>query len=221
MYIYSEVYSDLRKQKTAGYVSEFFELFNEYFQRLSALWLLLIFSPVLGVVALCIRWESKGNYIFTQTRIGKNGKPFTIYKFRSMYLKTDYRYTEPGTESNREGICKKLYNDPRITQVGRIIRKLSIDELPQLWNVVVGDMLLVGPRPALPREVSEYPSQALGRLAVMPGITGLWQVSGRADTSFEEQIALDLRYVRERSLYTDLKILLLTIPAVISGKGAY
>jgi lipopolysaccharide/colanic/teichoic acid biosynthesis glycosyltransferase len=139
-----------------------------------------------------------------------------------MYLNTDAKYIDPSQlQSDREGACKKLFKDPRITPLGRIIRKLSIDELPQLWNVVKGDMVLIGPRPALIDEVAVYSTLAMHRLQVNPGLTGLWQVSGRADTTFDEQIALDLRYIHEQSLSLDLKILLYTLPAVAFGKGAY
>ena len=123
--------------------------------------------------------------------------------------------------SDRDGVCKKFYNDPRITRVGKIIRKLSIDELPQLFNVVKGDMVLIGPRPHLVSEYKEYDRNILPRLYCRPGITGLWQVSGRADTTFEEQLNLDKTYVAQQSWWLDLKILFATIPTVITGKGAY
>jgi lipopolysaccharide/colanic/teichoic acid biosynthesis glycosyltransferase len=123
--------------------------------------------------------------------------------------------------SSREGVCEKFYNDPRITRVGKVIRKLSIDELPQLFNVLLGDMALIGPRPALVKEVNQYDQRTLERLKAMPGITGLWQVSGRADTTFSQQVDLDISYVRNRSVFLDLKIAFLTIPAVLSAKGAY
>ena len=191
-------------------------------QRLAAAVALLAIFPLLLLVGLALRWESKGAAIYTQVRVGKQGRRFTLYKFRSMYLKTDPNYIDPSQmRSDREGACKKFFNDPRITPIGKVIRKLSIDELPQLWNVVKGDMMLIGPRPALPQEVAVYSSLAMHRLQVNSGLTGLWQVSGRADTTFDEQIALDLRYVREQSLTMDLKILIFTLPAVIFGKGAY
>ncbi|WP_320821670.1 sugar transferase [Reinekea sp.] len=191
-------------------------------QRLAAAIGLLLILPLLFLVGLALRWESKGSVIYSQVRVGKRGRRFTLYKFRSMYLPTDPKYIDPSQlHSDRAGACKKLFKDPRITALGRILRKLSIDELPQLWNVVKGDMLLIGPRPALTEEVAVYSSLAMDRLQVVPGLTGLWQVSGRADTSFDEQIALDLRYIREQSLTLDLKILIYTLPAVVFGKGAY
>ena len=143
-----------------------------------------------------------------------------MYKFRSMYMPSDARFKAP-EKSDRNGICEKFYNDPRVSSVGKVIRKLSIDELPQLFNVLLGDMALIGPRPALPKEVSEYKLYMLHRLDVKPGITGLWQVSGRADISFLEQIKLDVKYVEERTFLMDLKILFATVPAVITGRGAY
>jgi exopolysaccharide production protein ExoY len=189
-------------------------------QRTAALAAILVLLPVLVFTYLAVRINSKGPAIFRQVRIGKQGRHFTMYKFRSMYLTSDARYQAPG-KSDRGGVCEKFFNDPRITAVGKIIRKLSIDELPQLFNVLFGNMALIGPRPALPKEVAEYQRYMLNRLDVEPGITGLWQVSGRADISFSEQIKLDFKYVQERSFFMDVKILFATIPAVLTGKGAY
>ncbi len=191
-------------------------------QQISALCLLTIAAPLLAIVALCIYLESPGKVIFSQTRIGENGRHFKFYKFRSMFVAGDKRYKQPDLkQSSREGICKKFIDDPRITKVGKFIRKYSIDELPQLFNVLLGDMSLVGPRPALASESYQYNRQQFKRLGCKPGLTGLWQVSGRADTSFAEQIALDLKYIKQQSFVFDLKILLATIPAVLGAKGAY
>lgn len=191
-------------------------------QQLVAAVLLLMSLPLLLIVALAIRCESRGQVLYTQTRVGLHGRRFKIYKFRSMLMPEDPRYpSAEALKSDRQGICLKMYRDPRITGVGRIIRKLSIDELPQLFNVLMGDMVLIGPRPALPKEVAQYPQTTMARMNVMPGLTGLWQVSGRADTTFEEQVCLDLRYVEQASLWLDLKILWLTVPAVLLGRGAY
>jgi lipopolysaccharide/colanic/teichoic acid biosynthesis glycosyltransferase len=138
-----------------------------------------------------------------------------------MYIDAEARRAALLEQSDRAGICFKSRNDPRVTPVGRFLRRLSLDELPQIFNVLKGDMSLVGPRPALPEEVGEYPARAMGRLATLPGITGLWQVSGRADIGFDDMIEMDLGYVRKASLSTDLAILMRTFGAVVSGKGAY
>ncbi|WP_440873952.1 sugar transferase [Thalassotalea sp. PLHSN55] len=183
---------------------------------------LLMISPLLLLVMLLIKLESRGDILFSQIRVGENGRHFKMYKFRSMYLKTDAKYQEPDpSQSSRDGVCKKYVNDPRITPIGRFIRKYSIDELPQLFNVVTGDMCLVGPRPALAIETYQYQFTEQSRLFSKPGLTGLWQVSGRADTDFAEQMQLDNTYINKQSILMDLKILALTIPAVITAKGAY
>ena len=159
---------------------------------------------------------------FSQQRVGLRGRPFRLWKFRSMYRDAEGR--RAALAANNEmagGVLFKMRDDPRITRVGRLIRRLSIDELPQLWNVLRGDMALVGPRPALPGEVAEYSLEARGRLAVRPGITCIWQVSGRSGIPFEGQVAMDLDYIHRATLATDLQLLLKTVPAVISGDGAY
>ncbi len=191
-------------------------------QQSLAFIVLLLISPLLLLVLMLIKVESSGNALFSQTRVGENGRHFKMYKFRSMYLKTDPNYQEPDpTQSSREGVCKKYINDPRITKIGQFIRKYSIDEIPQLFNIVRGDMCLVGPRPALSIETYEYDNNVQSRLFTKPGLTGLWQVSGRADTNFEEQLQLDKTYIKQQSFLMDCKIIALTIPAVLSAKGAY
>jgi len=191
-------------------------------QQTVALIALLLISPLLLLVLILIKTESSGSALFSQTRVGENGRHFKMYKFRSMYLKTDPNYHEPDpTQSSREGVCKKYINDPRITKIGQFIRKYSIDEIPQLFNIIRGDMCLVGPRPALSIETYEYDNVVQTRLFTKPGLTGLWQVSGRADTNFEEQLQLDKTYIMQQSFLMDCKIIALTIPAVLSAKGAY
>jgi len=191
-------------------------------QKTLALLVLLLISPLLLLVIILIKTESKGSALFSQTRVGENGRHFKMYKFRSMYLKSDPHYKEPDPQqSSRDGICKKYINDPRITQFGSFIRKYSIDEVPQLLNIVKGDMCLVGPRPALAIETYEYDSFVQPRLFTKPGLTGLWQISGRADTDFEEQLQLDKSYINHQSIFMDCKIIAFTIPAVLSAKGAY
>lgn len=178
-------------------------------------------SPLLALTALAIRLESKGPVLFSQVRVGRQGEEFLIWKFRSMYMDAEKRRAELLAASDRQGTHFKMKRDPRITRVGRIIRRLSIDELPQLWNVLNGTMSLVGPRPNLPSEVARYRVEELDRLKSKPGITCTWQVSGRADLPWERQIELDLDYVYEPSLAADVRLMLKTIPAVLSGKGAY
>ena len=191
-------------------------------QQTVALIALLLISPLLLLVLILIKTESSGSALFSQTRVGENGRHFKMYKFRSMYLKTDPNYHEPDpTQSSREGVCKKYINDPRITKVGQFIRKYSIDEIPQLFNIIRGDMCLVGPRPALSIETYEYDNVVQTRLFTKPGLTGLWQIPGRADTNFEEQLQLDKTYIMQQSFLMDCKIIALTIPAVLSAKGAY
>ncbi|WP_232771784.1 sugar transferase [Glaciecola sp. 33A] len=191
-------------------------------QRFVALIALIILSPILLISMLLIRMESKGNCFFSQDRIGKFGRHFRMYKFRSMYLKTDPLYQEPDLTTNyRDGVCKKYKVDPRTTKVGRFIRKYSIDELPQLFNIVTGDMAFIGPRPGLSAEVDAYPTSALGRLNGIPGLSGLWQVSGRANTDFQTQVELDQRYLNQQSICLDFYILLATVPTVITANGAY
>ncbi|MFT5815576.1 MAG: exopolysaccharide production protein ExoY [Psychroserpens sp.] len=193
-----------------------------FIQRSVALIALLFLSPMLMIVMFLLRLESRGSCFFSQDRIGKYGRHFKMYKFRSMYLKTDRRYAEPDpSTSDRDGICKKYRNDSRISIVGAFIRKYSIDELPQLINIVKGDMALIGPRPALAIEVNAYPTSALCRLNGMPGLSGLWQVSGRADTDFDTQVTLDERYLQKQSIGYDIRILLATLPCVIGARGAY
>jgi lipopolysaccharide/colanic/teichoic acid biosynthesis glycosyltransferase len=187
---------------------------------LSTLILLAIWPLLLGL-ALVVRATSPGPALFLQTRVGRNGRTFRIMKFRSMYLDAERRRAAVAALSDREGICVKIRKDPRVTPVGRVIRRWSLDELPQLFNVLRGEMSLVGPRPALLEEVAAYPAQAHRRHAVPPGITGLWQVSGRADIGFAEMIALDLAYVERTSPWLDVAILFRTAGAVLQGKGAY
>lgn len=191
-------------------------------QRIIALLAVIALLPLFLLTMLCIRLESKGNCFYSQVRVGKYGRHFKMYKFRSMYIKTDKNYKEPtASSSDRQGVCLKFKHDPRITTVGQFIRKYSIDELPQLLNVVLGDMVLIGPRPALVSEVNQYSNEAYDRLNGFPGLSGLWQVSGRADTDFETQVKLDTQYLEKQTMALDIKIILATIPSVLFAKGAY
>lgn len=183
---------------------------------------LLALSPLLLLTVLAVRLDSPGPAFFSQTRVGRQGQTFRCWKFRSMYRDAEARKKALMAQNEMAGgILFKMKKDPRITRVGKIIRKASIDELPQLWNVFIGDMSLVGPRPAVPAEVAQYTDYQRGRLQVKPGITCFWQVSGRSDLSFEEQVRLDIRYAHERSLGLDIVLLLKTIPAVLFARGAY
>lgn len=182
---------------------------------------IILTSPIMLITALFIKLESPGPVIFKQVRVGKDGEHFYCYKFRSMYVDAEQRLRELQAKNEADGPVFKMKRDPRVTRVGRVIRKLSIDELPQLFNVLKGEMSLVGPRPALPSEVAKYTYEQIGRLHAIPGITGLQQVSGRSDLDFKRWVELDLQYIAEQSIWKDFEILLRTIPAVLLGRGAY
>jgi exopolysaccharide biosynthesis polyprenyl glycosylphosphotransferase len=182
--------------------------------------LLIATLPVTIAAALGVKFTSDGPLFFAQTRVGRGGETFPVYKFRTMVVDAEERLAELQAQNEADGPLFKLANDPRITKVGGVLRKFSIDELPQLWNVIKGDMSLVGPRPALPSEMMEWEPEHHDRLHVRPGITGMWQVSGRSDTTFEDYIRLDLYYVHNWSLVTDMAIVAKTIPAVLFAKGA-
>ncbi|MEM6301259.1 MAG: sugar transferase [Pseudomonadota bacterium] len=188
---------------------------------ISALGLLLL-APFFVLLALLVKAESRGPVFFSQTRIGRRGRSFRCWKIRSMYIDAEER--KLALQAHNEmvgGTIFKMKRDPRITRVGRFIRKASIDELPQLWNVLLGDMSLVGPRPPVPAEVVLYSSRHRQRLSVKPGITCIWQVSGRSDIPFEAQVELDIKYIEKRSFIYDLSLLLATVPAVLFARGAY
>jgi exopolysaccharide biosynthesis polyprenyl glycosylphosphotransferase len=183
---------------------------------------LLLFAPLLFAIGLAIRLSSEGPAIFRQTRIGKDGREFTMYKFRTMVVDAEARRAELVGENERaEGLLFKIKHDPRVTPIGRVLRKLSLDELPQLINVLLGSMSLVGPRPPLPEEVALYEDDVRRRLLVKPGLTGLWQISGRSDLTWDESVRLDLRYVENWSLTLDLMSLWTTAFAVVRSAGAY
>ena len=182
---------------------------------------LIITAVVFPFLALAIKIESKGPVIFKQERIGKNGRRFKMYKFRSMYMDAEKRLEELKEKNEVQGLMFKMENDPRVTKVGRFIRKTSLDELPQFWNVLVGDMSLVGTRPPTVNEFEQYNAHYRRRLSITPGLTGMWQVSGRSDIKdFDEVVAMDLKYIDEWSLRLDFKILLQTIGVVLFRKGS-
>ena len=190
-------------------------------ERLVAALALLLLLPLFAAVALAIRLESSGPALFRQQRIGRDGEAFTMMKFRSMCTTAETDRLALVAANEADGVLFKMQQDPRVTRLGRWLRRYSIDELPQLWNVVAGDMSLVGPRPALPDEVARYDLEPRRRLAVKPGLTGLWQISGRSDLSWDESVRLDLRYVDNWSLRLDAWILLRTVRAVLGHQGAY
>jgi exopolysaccharide biosynthesis polyprenyl glycosylphosphotransferase len=182
----------------------------------------LLLAPVFILTALAIKLEDRGPVFYAQTRVGLHGRTFRMFKFRSMVVDAErlQRKLDAQNES-AAGVLFKMRDDPRITRVGRLIRKLSIDELPQLLNVLGGSMSIVGPRPPLPREVEQYTQEERMRLEVKPGITCIWQVSGRSEIDFQGQVRLDLDYIRGRSFLGDIALILRTIPVVLLGKGAY
>jgi lipopolysaccharide/colanic/teichoic acid biosynthesis glycosyltransferase len=188
-----------------------------------ALGALIAFSPIFAITAMLIKIEDRGPVFFCQNRVGACGRIFGMWKFRSMIVNADKVKDQLLTDNQhgQSGVTFKMKNDPRITKVGKWIRKLSIDEFPQFYNVLRGDMSLVGPRPPVPREVAEYKASHLRRLRVKPGITCLWQIGGRSEIDFEGQVRLDLQYIRSSNVLFDIVILLKTLPAVLFGKGAY
>ncbi len=190
--------------------------------RLAAVLVLLLASPVLVGLALSVALSSRGGPLFRQTRVGVDGRTFTMFKFRSMYADAEQRLAGlQFLNQNADGLLFKIRDDPRVTPVGKFLRRFSLDELPQLLNVVRGDMSLVGPRPPLPREVEQYGADVRRRLLVRPGLTGLWQISGRSDLSWDESVRLDLHYVENWSLALDLMIVWKTVFAVLRRRGAY
>jgi lipopolysaccharide/colanic/teichoic acid biosynthesis glycosyltransferase len=194
---------------------------------------LIVLAPLLIVVSILIKMTDGGPILFWQKRVGLHGREFWFPKFRSMMPNADRlirmltarnqhaQTPGPGREGKAKDVTFKMKQDPRTTWIGKIIRKLSIDEMPQLWCVLTGDMSLVGPRPPLPTEVARYTPHDRRRLEVTPGLTCIWQVSGRGDVPFPQQVAMDIEYIEKRGFWFDLKLMALTIPAVLKGKGAY
>jgi len=182
---------------------------------------LLLAAPLMLIAIIAIKLDTPGPVFFRHVRLGKNGKPFAMLKFRSMYQDAAVMQTALVGHNDIPGPVFKIRSDPRVTPTGKFIRKYSLDELPQLWHVLSGDMSLVGPRPPVPEEVARYEPWQRERLAVKPGLTCIWQVSGRSDFPFDEWVRMDIEYVRTRNMWQDLRLLLRTVPAVITGRGAY
>jgi len=184
--------------------------------------MLVALTPLFAIVALLIKLGSRGPVFFSQTRVSKNGREFSCYKFRSMVVNAEKLKADLLKQNDhKDSITFKMKRDPRVTWIGRIIRKTSIDELPQLWHVLTGEMSLVGPRPAVIAEVAKYTPMQRQRLAVAPGLTCIWQVSGRGNLPFDRQVELDIEYIRRQSFLFDIALILKTVPAVLFGRGAY
>jgi exopolysaccharide biosynthesis polyprenyl glycosylphosphotransferase len=197
------------------------QVLKDLFDRIAAAAALIVLAPLMVAVALAIRSTDSGPVLFTQTRVGKDGRTFKIFKFRTMVVDAENLLAELRAQNELDGVLFKMRSDPRITVVGARLRKWSLDELPQLFNVLLGEMSLVGPRPALPDETAQYADHVRRRLVVKPGLTGLWQVSGRSDLTWDESVRLDLRYVENWSLALDLQILWKTVGAMLDRSGAY
>ena len=181
----------------------------------------IVLSPLFIIIAIIIKMTSKGPVFFSQKRVGKNGKEFDMYKFRSMVVNAEELKEKLASQNEMSGPMFKMKDDPRVTKVGKFIRKTSIDELPQLWNVLKGDMSLVGPRPSLPKEVAQFEDWMYKRLEVKPGLTCYWQVSGRNNIDFEDWMKLDIKYVDERSTWIDIKLIFKTVFVLFGDKNAH
>jgi exopolysaccharide biosynthesis polyprenyl glycosylphosphotransferase len=197
------------------------QMVKDLFDRCAATFLLVVLTPLMLAIAVAVKLSDKGPALFTQTRVGKDGRQFKIYKFRTMVVNAESLLSEIRDKNENDGVIFKIRQDPRITAIGAKLRKSSLDELPQLINVLRGDMSLVGPRPALPQEAAQYADHVRRRLVVKPGLTGMWQVNGRSELSWEETVRLDLRYVENWSFALDLQILWKTFSVIFRGAGAY
>lgn len=182
---------------------------------------LLLLSPIIAIVACAVKFTSKGPIFFSQKRVGKNGKVFKMYKFRSMVVNAEELKEKLSHKNEMSGPMFKMKDDPRVTKVGKFIRRTSLDELPQLWNVLKGDMSLVGPRPSLPKEVKQFEKWMFRRLTVKPGLTCYWQVSGRNNIDFEDWMKLDISYVEDRNLWIDIKLIFKTVFVLFGDKNAH
>ena len=182
---------------------------------------ILVLSPLFIIIAIIIKFTSKGPVFFSQKRVGRNGKEFDMYKFRSMVVNAEELKEKLAAQNEMSGPMFKMKDDPRVTKVGKFIRKTSLDELPQLWNVLKGDMSLVGPRPSLPKEVAQFEDWMHRRLEVKPGLTCYWQVSGRNNIDFEDWMKLDVKYVKEKNLWIDIKLICKTVFVLFGDKNAH
>lgn len=212
----TKVLDYLSEKRKRGYL-----LLKRFFDVFLSVLGLIVLSPLLLIVTAVIKLDSPGKAIYIQERVGKDGKKFKMYKFRSMCVDAEKKQDELQALNEVDGPVFKIAKDPRVTRVGKFIRKCSIDELPQLFNIIKGEMSIVGPRPPLPKEVEQYTPYQKLRLRVSPGLTCYWQISGRSDMTFDKWIQLDLMYITNRNLWVDFCIVLKTIPAVLGHKGAY
>ena len=199
---------------------KFYEIFKRGIDIIGAGNGLILLSPVIAIVACAVKFTSKGPIFFSQKRVGKNGKLFDMYKFRSMVVNAEELKEKLVQKNEMSGPMFKIKDDPRVTKVGRFIRKTSLDELPQLWNVLKGDMSLVGPRPSLPKEVKQFENWMYKRLTVKPGLTCYWQVSGRNNIDFEDWMKLDISYVEDRNVWIDIKLIFKTVFVLFGDKNA-
>lgn len=210
---------ELNQSKVKGRYCYWF--FKRLFDFIASLLALIVLSPLFLFLAIKIKHEDGGPAFYSQERIGKNGKPFKMYKFRSMIVNADQMLKQLEEQNEIDGAMFKMKDDPRVTKIGHTIRKYSLDELPQLYNVLIGNMSLVGPRPPLPSEVEEYTDYDKQRLEVIPGCTGLWQVTMRNDADFDQMVALDIEYINKSGFWFDLWILFKTVGVVIHPNSAY
>lgn len=209
---------DFENESTRGF--SFYEIIKRLIDIICSFMGLLAFSPLFIIIAIIIKFTSKGPVFFSQKRVGKYGREFDMYKFRSMVVNAEELKEKLAAQNEMSGPMFKMKDDPRVTKVGKFIRKTSLDELPQLWNVLKGDMSLVGPRPSLPKEVAQFEDWMHKRLEVKPGLTCYWQVSGRNNIDFEDWMKLDIRYVEERNLFVDIKLIFKTIFVLFGDKNA-
>lgn len=198
-----------------------YDLFKRVLDLVAGSAILILLIPIIPAIAIMIKLDSPGSVFYKQDRVGRSGRVFKFYKFRSMYRGADEQKGEIESLNEQEGPVFKMRSDPRVTVVGKFLRRSSLDEIPQILNVLKGEMSLVGPRPQMPEEVQQYEPWQQLRLEVKPGITCLWQISGRSQISFDEWMQLDVEYITRRGLWTDLTILFKTVPAVMARKGAY
>ena len=210
---------DFENESTRGF--SFYEIIKRLIDIICSFMGLLAFSPLFIIIAIIIKFTSKGPVFFSQKRVGKYGREFDMYKFRSMVVNAEELKEKLAAQNEMSGPMFKMKDDPRVTKVGKFIRKTSLDELPQLWNVLKGDMSLVGPRPSLPKEVAQFEDWMHKRLEVKPGLTCYWQVSGRNNIDFEDWMKLDVKYVEERNLWIDIKLIFKTVFVLFGDKNAH